>query len=625
MKRKLLCIAVAVIMILPLAFAAIPTASAAVAEGWDHTASGGASAGNFAINSDGSLTMGWGNPAVTWANLGALYDASAYNNNYTVTVEAYLPKTQSAAATNGVPVISVMAAFADGVDKNWIPGMALKLTNYEGTASGTPENLAAWGTYNVAEMFDNLNAVACAASPYSTIGLVAGDWNTVKIVNNNGVVTIWVNDVCICVDYAVTFSTGNYIVLGSNGDCGDWNNMPSFRNFKIVSNDDSVADYTAYTVTEEAYPVVTYDIAETNWSVLTPFLADGAAPNGVVTCIKGGYINLNSNTGWHGQAGVVYNDKLFASNLSVTINKTANTLASPNAHTDFIISATKPTQYSLQMSVNTYFPDCNPATALAIHVGGDNLIYGSGTVGAIVFNNTWTNDTDNTFSLGTVYEVDGEKFVKIYLNGVALQVEEIDEETEKPTGAYVDYEFNVTDILDENNQVYVVVGQTGYGTSGATANFKAINGVSPYEFEGADAYYEAEENKASTPVVQWRAPEAGVAAGLRFKTTVALNSVNHNDSIEKMGTLIIPADKLGDADLVLSADGKANGITYLDIVAKNYYEKTDAAISFTAVLTGIPDTALDRDFVAVSYIAYADGTVTYGAARTISVNGAMGA
>ena len=839
MKRKLLCIAVAIIMILPLAFAAIPMASAAVADGWEHTATGGASASNFKVNADGSLSMGWGNPEVPFANLGALYDASAYNNNYTITVEAYVPATQSASTTNGVPVVGVMGVYPDGADKNWTGAMSVKLANYEGTAAGTPDNYAAWGTYNVVELFDtSAKAVACAASPYSIIGIESGDWNTVKVVVANGVVSMWVNDVLVCNAYTPENATGKYVVLGSNGDCGDWNNMPSFRNFKIVSNDDSVADYEAYTYVEPTWntsaannataainadgtlsigagawsgaaisslkgvafdsgnnisldifvpnqaltddtgkdagtcfqnfsvmlstaanttvpstaagscvqttngdsiefrlvnnlanqillytyvngacvnsgvsladKVVSaikvndvnsfifsidgadvnlyangtliytfanaasifsvdgiavlgfgastyggnttgtyiisdisgfvpnnyglwlevpaeFDPADSNWTVLAPWMADATTPGGIVSYKPNGIIKLNSNTGNWGQAGVVYNEKLFASRLEIVINKTANTFSSPNAHTDFILSATKPTTYSLQMSVNTYFPDCNPATALAIHVGGDNVIYGSGVVGAIAFTNAWSNDVDNTFSVGDVYEVDGNKYVKIYLNGAALQIEEIDPETEEPTGAYVDYEFNVTNVLDENNQAYVIVGQTGYGTSGATAEFKAINGITAGKYEGADAYYNETENKATTPVVQWRAPSEKVAAGLRFKTTVALNSVNNNDSIVKMGTIIMPADKVTGGYLGHTQDGKIDGTSYLDIVAKNYYEKTDDSISFTAVLIGIPEDQLSRIFLAVSYVEYADGTITYGGLRAVSINDAMNA
>lgn len=127
------------------------------------------------------------------------------------------------------------------------------------------------------------------------------------------------------------------------------------------------------------------------------------------------------------------------------------------------------------------------------------------------------------------------------------------------------------------------------------------------------------------PGAQYRLPneEKGISAGLRFLTEIALNNVNTEDSIKKMGTIIMPADKLGDADLVLTENGKVNGISYVDIVAKKFYEKTDEKISFTAVLIGIPETQLDRDFVAVSYIEYTDGTVIYGKACVRSINGVL--
>jgi hypothetical protein len=63
MKRKLLCIAVAIIMILPLAFAAIPMASAAVADGWICNEE----ASRYKINTDGSLSINYNAASVDWA------------------------------------------------------------------------------------------------------------------------------------------------------------------------------------------------------------------------------------------------------------------------------------------------------------------------------------------------------------------------------------------------------------------------------------------------------------------------------------------------------------------------------------------------------------------------------
>ena len=92
-------------------------------------------------------------------------------------------------------------------------------------------------------------------------------------------------------------------------------------------------------------------------------------------------------------------------------------------------------------------------------------------------------------------------------------------------------------------------------------------------------------------------------------------------NIKRMGTLLIPADKLGDADLVITADGKVNGVRYLDIVMKKLYIIKDKAtdegyVTFNVVMLGVPDARpgganYTRKFTAVSYIEYNDGTIIY--------------
>ena len=95
---------------------------------------------------------------------------------------------------------------------------------------------------------------------------------------------------------------------------------------------------------------------------------------------------------------------------------------------------------------------------------------------------------------------------------------------------------------------------------------------------------------------------------------LSLDGINNNESIVKMGTLIIPEDILGEESFFHTESGLINGKPYLDIVAKSYYEMSDDAMSFTAVLIGIPDETedqLNRKYVARSYVEYADGTIIY--------------
>ncbi len=100
--------------------------------------------------------------------------------------------------------------------------------------------------------------------------------------------------------------------------------------------------------------------------------------------------------------------------------------------------------------------------------------------------------------------------------------------------------------------------------------------------------------------------------GLRFCINVSMyNDVNNATTIERMGTLIIPTDRLtGDAALTFTENGKIGNTSYLDIPA-NYWYETDGEsfMKYTAVLLGIPNEA--RRFTAVAYIIYKDGTVVY--------------
>ena len=127
----------------------------------------------------------------------------------------------------------------------------------------------------------------------------------------------------------------------------------------------------------------------------------------------------------------------------------------------------------------------------------------------------------------------------------------------------------------------------------------------PCSVAAATAY----DNTPSVIGAQYRVTGS---AGLRFCVSVGMyNDINNNGTIERMGTLIIPSNKLAaDSVLAFTESGKINGTSYLDIPAK-YLHDTDGKtfLSFTAVLTDIPDDA--RSFTAVAYIIYKDGTVSY--------------
>ncbi|MBR2327955.1 MAG: hypothetical protein IKA51_04985 [Clostridia bacterium] len=111
-------------------------------------------------------------------------------------------------------------------------------------------------------------------------------------------------------------------------------------------------------------------------------------------------------------------------------------------------------------------------------------------------------------------------------------------------------------------------------------------------------------------------------AGIRFLVRVAMyNDVNNSETIEKMGMLIIPSDKLNSAsELKLTENGKINGVYYLDIKAKYWYDTDEKTyMEYTAVLVGIPNEA--RQFAAVAYILYKDGSVVYSEPMERSIAG----
>lgn len=250
--KKILAIA----LTLTLVFALCVSASAALPTGWKYANVGGASEANAIVNADGSLTLTWGNPDIYFAVLAVGYDVSAFNNNYTATVDVFVPVKHMLGGTTQTTGAPVVAVNVDNVEANqWLTGVSMRLVNYEGNPYVNETNYAAWGnTWNVIETFNsastNTKVPAACGDSYGDLGIVAGDWNTVKVVVNGANVSFYVNDV-LAVDNVASAVSGNYFVLGSNGDCGIAGNLPSFKNLVIKSNNGSVADVTAFTVDAE--------------------------------------------------------------------------------------------------------------------------------------------------------------------------------------------------------------------------------------------------------------------------------------------------------------------------------------------------------------------------------------
>ena len=135
------------------------------------------------------------------------------------------------------------------------------------------------------------------------------------------------------------------------------------------------------------------------------------------------------------------------------------------------------------------------------------------------------------------------------------------------------------------------------------------------------------EKAGASNGAQIRLPSGTVPAGIRFGATIAkdvfgdvLSTGDYNYSELaaagiKVGMFILPADLLGGNATL--ADYIMNGGVQdaLEVPAERVYAEDDFAVTFTAVLKEIPDTAYNRDIVAVPYI-YMGGEYTFYAEMT---------
>ena len=132
--------------------------------------------------------------------------------------------------------------------------------------------------------------------------------------------------------------------------------------------------------------------------------------------------------------------------------------------------------------------------------------------------------------------------------------------------------------------------------------------------ENQDGSYGAVKDKfyGFRPVIEGAQYRITGRSGLRFLVNVAMyNEINNNNTIARMGVLIIPTNKLSNGTaLTFTENGKIGNTSYLDIPAKFWYDTDEESyMKFTAVLLDIPDD--NRKFTAVAYIIYNDGTIVY--------------
>lgn len=134
------------------------------------------------------------------------------------------------------------------------------------------------------------------------------------------------------------------------------------------------------------------------------------------------------------------------------------------------------------------------------------------------------------------------------------------------------------------------------------------------------------EKAGASNGAQIRLPSGTVPAGIRFGATIAKDVFG--DALTtgdysyaelaaagiKVGMFILPVDRLG-GNATLADYIKNGGENALEVAAERVYAEDDFAVTFTAVLTSIPDTAYNREIVAVPYV-YIGGEYTFYAEMT---------
>ncbi|MBQ2944977.1 MAG: hypothetical protein IJD95_00235 [Clostridia bacterium] len=494
MKKKIFSVLLAVVMILPITSMLFPVdgvAANVLPQGWYHSQSGGASINNFHLRNDGSVAMSWGNPSVNWAHLTLAYDASRYNNNYTVTVDVRVPESSLGTTTDangnpvvvdntGAPVVGVKGTFEyngdDGYSDSWHNSAGVVLLNAKNIASEA--YYKEWGyTYNLClpmDGYESINNIGLVAHlSHGALNIKAGEYNTVKIKVEGNKVSAWVNGMFAWVKENVTAS-GQYVVLGSRGDCGVIDNSPAFKNFKIESNDGSVATYTAFT--------------DLGWMQFLP----SGKHNGAALAVGNVAVNADNSismtgVGYFGSAGIYSNNKIdidLAHNNQIyycTLHLSINNSTGYDQGAGAIIYLSKEkfdgsfcsedkgntvennvlNNYGYSAICNTdvtaaYVINPNANRTINVHGGTSSVLcdVGRGYTAAETLNADYTNFTV-TFTADANY-------VYFYVNGVLDP----------------DYTVPRSRVLDSDGRCYIGISSTGYGSAVQTVTLKSIQQVS---------------------------------------------------------------------------------------------------------------------------------------------------
>ncbi len=344
-----------------------------------------------------------------------------------------------------------------------------------------------------------------------------------------------------------------------------------------------------------------------NWGIYTDYTHEG--------------IKLAGHPALYTSGGIALRNKTNLANASATLK--INDL-SENAFVSISFSKTPLTETSDRFWEGQILPDMPTNEAFTFRIfkdGAADILCGWD--GSYFPLDTIDASSEIEFALSDIITENGESYVYLTVNGKKV----------KKSGE--DLKFRVSNVLDENKQCYMGVALSSNGINLAVdIDVLALNGnVFTYELPEDDIYL---PNRPTIIGAQYRLEGT---PGLRFSTRINVTKNNateewingkitiHEDftvtigNIKRTGTLIMPADMLGNNDLRITEDGTINGTRYLNVEMKKLYRIFTAAheegyVIFNAVMVGIPDSQYggknyDRQFVAVSYIEYEDGSIIY--------------
>ncbi len=139
-------------------------------------------------------------------------------------------------------------------------------------------------------------------------------------------------------------------------------------------------------------------------------------------------------------------------------------------------------------------------------------------------------------------------------------------------------------------------------------------------------YVTGEENTSglSSKGAQMRLGNGTVTAGLRFATTIDKATYGIGESYSyadnkgvTFGMYLLPTDKLGEYSTLLDYINANTLGDAVKVEGINVYSQDANALTYTAVLTQIPETGYNRDVVALPYVI-SNGNTVYGTEMTRS-------